>query len=215
MQHATNLPFELGEVIKGTDTDGNIMVPEWAGKVHLLADSNVSSARLAPRRLGRQLIGIPVLNNSGITLLGKRFARLKRSGGKEDLMRVDGYAAATAEKGLVFIDEYLSTVGVADKYYFWGIVGGMVTGLTPTAGADFGGADIAISDDLVSATAATSQTSSAGRVGQPSFTAATAGNTAAGFDGYRMALRSVARALSARTTGETNADILLHLMIRY
>jgi hypothetical protein len=209
MNYPTILPFELGETVKGTDTDGNIITPEWAGKVHVLSDSQVSAARLAPRRTGRQLLGIPVLNNSGITLLGKRLVRLKRAGGLTDLARADGYSATLNAVGLVFVDEYLASTGVADKFYFWGIVSGAITTLTPTVDADFNG-QIGIGALLVAATGATTQTSSSGRVASITIANATdAAGAQAGAAGV------VARALSARTTANTNADLLVLAMLRY
>jgi hypothetical protein len=214
MNFSSPLPFELGETQKGTDPDGNIVTPDWAGKLFYLSPNNMAAARLAPRRSGHQLIGVPLLNNSGITLLGKRCARLKRAGGVDDLHRVDGYSAVLAEKGVVIIDEFLATAGVADKYYFWGILDGPVTVLTSTVGADFNG-DISIGDLLVAATGATTGNSTSGRVSSLVFTAATAGNTSNGFDGFKAAMHVVGRALSARTTAETASDLLINAMIRY
>lgn len=214
MQLASELPFELGETVKGTDVDGNIVTPDWAGKKFLLADSNMASSRTSPRLSGRQLVGVPILNNSGVTLLGKRFARLKRAGGRDDNTRVDGYSAALAEKRLVFIDEFLATSGVADKYYFWGILVGPVTALTPMVDADFN-ADIAVGAELVSATAVTTQATSGGRVSNLAFPAATSGVTTATFEAFKMAARLVGTALSARTSAETNSNILIDLCMRW
>lgn len=214
MNFPTELPFELGETSKGTDADGNIFTPEWAGKVFNLAASNYSAARLAPRRSGRQLLGVPLLNNSGITLLGKRLARLKRGGGVDDLARVDGYSAILGEKGVVIIDEFLATSGVADKYYFWGIFQGPVTILTPTVNTDFNGA-ITVGAYLIAATGATTGNSTSGRISNVTFTNATAGNSLNGFDAFNAAANLVGRALSARTTDNTAADLLVHAMLRY
>lgn len=203
------LPFGLGETEKGTDADGNIVQTDWAGKLFILSDEKVSDPRLAPRRVGRQLIGMPILNNSGVTLYGKRFARLKRAGGFGDLWKVDGYPCVLNEKNLVFIDEYLATSGVPDKYYFWGLVAGPVTLLTASVGADFNG-DIAIGNLLVAATGATTQDTAAGRVSN--ITIANATDAAGAQAG---AANIVARALSARTTANTNSDLLALLMMRY
>lgn len=214
MNLSSPLPFELGETQKGTDTDGNIIDYDWAGKLFLISDQNMGAARTTPRRTGRQLWGVPLLNNSGITLYGKRLARLKRAGGFTDMQRVDGYATVLADHGLVVIDEYLATSGVADKYYFWGIVRGPVKILTPTAGADFNG-DISIGAQLIAATGATSGNSTSGRISNVTFTNATAGNSSNGFDAFKAAFYNVGRALSARTTGETAADLLINAQIVY
>lgn len=210
MNHSSPLPFELGETSKGTDTDGNIITPDWVGKIFVLSDNKVNDPRKSPRRTGRQLLGVPLLNNSGITLLGKRLARLKRGGGFNDLERVDGYAASLAEKGVVLIDEYLATAGVADKYYFWGILGGPATILTPMAGADFNG-DIAIAGQLVAATGTTTGATTCGRISNVTMYGDTTGVSGA----FNMAANLVAVALSARTTGETNADLLANFVIKY
>lgn len=207
----TPLPFELGETYKGTDNDGNIVTPDWAGQVFLIGSNNYGAgARTAPRRSGRQLLGVPLLNNSGVTLYGKRLGRLKRGGGVDDLSRVDGYSAAYLEKGIVIIDEFLATNGVADKYYFWGIFQGPVTVLTPFTGAGFGGADIAVGDLLAAATGATTQDTAAGKVVKVE--QAILANS---LDDFDASVNLVGRALSARTTGETNSDLLIHAMLRY
>lgn len=208
------LPFELGETSKGTDNDGNIITPDWAGQVFDLSSSNMAAARLSPRRSGRALLGVPLLNESGITLYGKRLARLKRAGGVNDLCRVDGYSAILGEKGVVIIDEFLATSGVADNYYFWGIFEGPVTILTPTVEADFNG-DIAVGGLLIAATGATTGNSTSGRISNVTLTNATAGNSLNGFDAFNAAANLVGRALSARTTGGTALDLLIHAMIRY
>jgi hypothetical protein len=79
---------------------------------------------------------------------------------------------------------------------------------TPTAGADFNG-DIAAGAPLVAATGTTSGNSTGGRVSNVTLPGQT-GETAA----FSAAANLVGYALSARTTGVTDADILVNLCLR-
>lgn len=207
-------PFKLGETYKGTDDDGNLLNPHWLGAIYEFPLNNTTAVRGQKKRLtGRNVVAVALRNESGLTLYGKHLARLTRTAGYSLLQSVDGYCDALAEQSLVIIDPGLATNGVADDDIFWGIIGGPTTILTPEAGAAFNG-DIAASSPLVGATAATTGTSVAGRVSNIAFTAATAGNTSNGYDGFRMAANLIGYALSARTTGETNSDLLIDACIR-
>ena len=57
----------------------------------------------------------------------------------------------------------------------------------------------------------TTGATTSGRVSNVTVTAATAGNTLNGYDGFKMAYAVLGRAMSARTTGETTAgtDLLV------
>ncbi|MGH7127132.1 MAG: hypothetical protein ACREIV_01095 [Planctomycetaceae bacterium] len=212
----TGLPFELGETLQGTDDDANLINDSWLGQVFEVPASRLGNTTIRgskARRTGKPLQVIALRNESGQTLFGKRLARLTRTAGYSLVESVDGYAATLAEKHVIIIDEFLSTDGVADNDIFWGLFSGTVTGLTPESGASFNG-DIVVGGQLVAATAATTGTSVAGRFSNVTFTAATAGNTSNGFDGFRMAANMVGVALSARTTGETNSDLLIHAVIK-
>lgn len=210
-------PFELGTTYKGKDDDGNLINPHWLGQVHEFPYNNTSGSQVRGNRKrlsGRNILAIALRNESGLTLYGKRLARLTRTGGYTFLHSVDGYCAVQAEKHLVIIDPGLASGGVADDDIFWGIVAGPTTILTPEAGAAFNG-DITYGDQLVGAAAATTGTSVAGRAGNVIHTAATAANTLAAKNAFENAVNMIGYALSARTTGETNADLLINACIRF
>lgn len=213
----SHVPFPLGQTLRGTDDDGALINNEVLGSIHFFyavergaADNRGNKTR----RVGKKIKAIALRNNSGATLYGKRVAILGSTAGYSGITTVIGYAATLALKGVVIIDEFLATSGVADKDIFWGIIEGPVTVLTPViAGADFNG-DIAVGAQLVAATGTTTGATSCGRVSNVTFTAATAGNTSNGFDGFKMAANLIGSALSARTTGETAADLLINAAIK-
>lgn len=206
-------PFELGTTLKGTDADGNLINNEILGGCFTFNNITAVATTNGVRKVhsNEPLVVIALRNRSGVTLYGKRHATLDVStAGLTGVTDVKGYADTLGE-GSVLIDEFLASNGVADKDIFWGVVEGVALTLTPETGAAFNG-DIAAGADLVAATAASSTGSTTGgRVSNVTFTAATAGNTSNGFDGYRMARNCLGTALSARTTGETSADLLIRV----
>ena len=210
MQFATNLPFPLGESAPGTDDDGNLITPDWLGKKFLIAANNISaSGPIKDRLTGRQIVAVPMRNTAGQAMLGKRVVQFERTAGYRSIDSFDGYAATLAEKGIGVLDEFLPAAGVADDDIAWVIVEGPVTVLTPDAGAAFNG-DITVGAQLVAATAATTGTTVAGRLSNVTLPGQT-GSTQA----FQMAANQVGKALSARTTGETGADLLIHATIAF
>lgn len=200
-------PMELGETLLGTDDDGNLVNEHWEGACFWFEDIDRTSSRIRTgrsRRTGRAIGACLIRNTSGIALLGKRLARMERdtTTPREYLGRADGYADALREQGVVVIDPDLDSNGVAANDLFWGIFAGPTTILTPNAGAAFNG-DIAAHAPIVAATAATTQTSLAGRV-----------SNITGSEDFTDAINLVGFALSARTTGETDSDLLINADIR-
>lgn len=146
-----------------------------------------------------------VKNSSGIALLPKRLVTFKAGTNRTE---VDGYATTTAADGksVVVVDEWLPAAGVPANSYFWVVIEGPTEVLTDLAG----GANNLIPEDtvLVALTAATSQATTAGRVAPQDLTGATAplGNQIQGAFG---------RAMSAKTTANTNADLLAYVSNRW
>lgn len=146
-----------------------------------------------------------VKNSSGFALLPGRLALFKAGTNRTE---VAGYATTTAADGksVVVVDEWLPAAGVADGDYFWVVVEGPSEVLTDLAG----GANNLIPEDtvLVALTAATSGATTAGRVAPQSLTGATAvlGNQINGAFG---------RAMSAKTTAETNESLLAFISNRW
>jgi hypothetical protein len=115
---------------------------------------------------------------------------------------VDGYATTLSQQNVVVIDEYLATTGVADDDIFWGIIGGPVTVKTPIAAI---GSNVTVGGKLcVDASGSTSGVTTSGRIEVfPS-----AASTAA-WDGL------IGYALEAKTTAETNEDLLMNACIKF
>lgn len=205
-------PFGLGETLKGTDEDGNLINTHVLGQVYVFPAPPATGSKKRPT--GRPIVAVALRNVSGFTLLGKRLASLYDSAGYHHLEAVDGYSIATAELNAIPVDGYLPSSGVADDDIFWGIIDGPCPMLAPHSADGFAGVDIAVGADLIAATENTTNgNSTAGRVGNLSFVAATAGNTSAALRGYNMARGFIGTALSARSTGETGAEILVNVRI--
>ena len=212
MPDLAHQPFNLGETLRGTDDDSNLINAEILGQIHFFY-SNVRGAAdnrgNKTRRVGKKIKAIALRNLSGITLYGKRVALLKTAAGYNLITAVDGYCAILGNKNVVIIDEFLSVSGVAANDIFWGILEGPVIVLTPVlTGDDFNGA-ITAGAQIVGATAVTTQATSSGRVSN--ITVATAHATNA----FTLATNMIGVALSTRTTGETNnVDLLINACIR-
>jgi hypothetical protein len=152
-------------------------------------------------------------NVSGINLLPSRLANFclagtspALNGGQDFGSQVDGYASTTAQFVAGVIDEWLPAAGVPPDDLFWLVVRGPTTVLTDLAG----GVNnlIAIGDVLVALTAATSQATTAGRVGEQVLTGATSPLAL-------QAMNYIGRALSAATTANTNALLLVEIRQLY
>lgn len=201
-------PFALGETLKGKDADNNLINTEILGKPFYFPHA-VSTSKARPH--GRGIVAVALRNVSGLTMLGKRVVKLSAIAGYDQITAFDGYAAGGVANGLhAILDPNLSSAGVVDDDIAWCIVRGPCLVLVPLAGADFNG-DIALGAELVNSTGTTSGATTSGRLSNVVFTAATAGNTSNGFDGFKMAARLIGFALSAKTTAQTTAgqDILI------
>lgn len=163
--------------------------------------STYTSAR--PRRTNKKVRCMLVKNSSGISLLPRRIVMWKAGTNQTE---VDGYVRTTSAEGAGVVDEWLPTAGVANGDYFWLVVAGPTLVLNDIASG--AGTVIAERDVLVALTAATSQATTAGRVAVQDLTGATAllGNAVQNAFG---------RALSARTTAETNSSVLVDLINRW
>lgn len=202
-----NGPMGLGEVENGVNADSQAVLRNWLGRRRTFTDLDYSISGLTSGRSqlsGYSLDAICLRNNSGITLSPKMLAQVARSG-RDAVKEVIGYGATYTTQGLVLVDPFLPSSGVPNGYIFWGICNAVALCKTPMAGAGFNG-DIAAMAPLVCATAAATTGTTAGRVCN-----VTLPGTTGATDSYNFALSVVGRALSARTTGETNADILVAL----
>jgi hypothetical protein len=118
--------------------------------------------------------------------------------------RVDGYSRTTAVAVAGFVDPYLPSVGVRAGDLFWLCVKGPALIKTDLAG----GANNLLPEGtvLVALTGATSGATTAGRIAPQDLTGATAVLGA-------QLQNKVGTAMSARTTANTNVDILVDLSI--
>lgn len=201
MARDENPPFLPGETYFGGATisaDDVTATKYLEGKEWVSEDLDYSVQGAKALRSGKLVRRRCVRNNSGIALLPKRLAQLEATAGDYG-GRVDGYADVTSERAYP-IDEFLPTAGVPDDDLFWIVVEGPATCLTDLAG----GANnvLNVGEAVVALTAATSQATTAGRVRPIDLNVAT---TALG-DAIR---HTIGRALSAKTTANTNADVLV------
>jgi hypothetical protein len=184
-------PMELGETLKGTDSDGNLINGDKLGQIYTFPASRITSNIRGnkQRYTGRPIKAVLLRNELGAALLGKRVAKLKESGGYGDVEAVDGYCAVKADAHVVVVDPFLPSAGCADDDIFWGILEGTVPVLSPF---EAGGFDktIAIGDPLVGATGSTTGTSGVGRV---SVGGVLAGGSLAATEGYAHARNCIGR----------------------
>lgn len=196
--------FSLGKTFYGPtntiDTNNlggadRLGVEKWFVDTRGIGSGNSRSKRKRLCRLVR--------NSSGITLYGKRALHLKSGTfGCE----VDGYSRTTAEGNYVVSDEYLPSGGVRNGDIFWVVIRGPAIVTTTYAGDATN--VIAVEDFLVVATAANSTAhTGAGRF--EVFALQSPTSAAAALYNAKQMLNRLGRAMSAKTTGETGADVLV------
>lgn len=166
------------------------------GKEKWFSDVNVGSSP-PTLRTKRMVLCRFVQNTSAGALLPKRLVSVVAGG---DGSKVDGYARLTAQGFVYPLDEWLPSTGLRQYDCGWIVIRGPATVLTDLAG----GANNLLPADtvLVALTGATSGATTAGRVAPQDLTGATA-VLGAQLQG------AIGRAISGRTTGNTNADILM------
>lgn len=209
MAHYENLPFPIGKTFFDGQTIATADVTaskSLEGREYWIEDLDYS-ASVPTRRSGLLKRVRVVRNNSGIALLPKRLAILENTagvyGGRVDGMCRLGYGSTTLPAVAFPIDEFLPTAGVPNNDLFYITVEGPAVVLTALANM---GADVAVGDWLVHATAATSQATTAGRFTTNALTAADTGLTA-----YREDDRRIGRAMSAMTSQGTNQSVLINI----
>lgn len=200
----------LGETLQGTDSGANLINSDKLGLVvEFKTFAQDVRRRGTPTRpgFGASIFAVLLRNTSGAALLPKRMALLSATAGYKPLQEAINYASARGERNSVLIDPWLASAGVAANDIFWGIIGGPAIVKTPIAGSAFAG-DIAVGNWLVNTTGTTTGATTSGRLGN--ITVANATDAQGAYD----ASAAVGRALSARTTGETDADLLVYFNSR-
>jgi len=201
MARNENPPFSRGETFyNGATIDSNDLGgTHLEGKEWVFEDVNPHTG---VARTNKYVTVRVMRNSSGIALLPKRIGACEIDATTPDEWgrRVAGYTTTTAAHGKP-IDEYLPAAGVPANDLFYIVMDGPAVVLTSLSDLS---ADVAAGDWLVAITAATSQATTAGRVALQDLTGATA-NLAV------QIMNRIGRALSAKTTQNTNADLLLEV----
>lgn len=199
MARNENPPFERGNYDSASALD-TLRGKTWEFEDVVL---NASAIGAKPVRTGRAVTVMLVKNGSGFALLPKRLVTYSTSAGEVGIVK--GYIATTAGRCYP-VDEYLPAAGVPDGSYFYIVVKGPAIVLAPLAGSEFNG-DVSIGTNLVGLTAATTGATTAGRAAVQNITGST---QAADYTFLvNQIMNVVGKALTARTTGNTNSDILV------
>ncbi len=183
-----NLPFLRGATYGAAD---NTLATNLEGKEFLHQDANYGTGLNVRVRICR--------NNSGAALLGKRAVKFNLTAGTR-ATDVAGYSTVTAEQSGI-ADDLLPAAGVPSGDLFYVVLEGPCLATTSHVAADAN--SIAVGDYLHAQTGATTGATTAGRVGVALFTGATA--VLAG-----QIQQVVGRAMSAKTTANTNVSILIN-----
>ena len=201
MSRDENPPFSRGETFYngGTIDTADLGGVNLEGKEWVFEDYNPATDTTRSDKYVRCRV---VRNTSGINLLPKRLAAFEVDATNPDEWgrRVAGYTTVTNAEGFP-IDEYLPAAGVVTNDLFYIVVEGPAVVLTSLSDltAVVGGGDW-----LNAITAATSQATTAGRLTNQVITGATSILAEA-------VMNRVGRALSAATTANTNADVLIEV----
>lgn len=195
MARDENPPFDRGSTYFNGGTVSSTDGSHLEGREWVFEDIDPTNRTLRTSHPVRVKV---VRNTSGIALLPKRIVRFEADG-LDYGARVDGYTRLTAARGYL-VDEFLPAAGVPANDLFYIVIEGPAMALTDLAAVD----TISVGDKLVALTAATSQATTAGRVDQQDLTGATAplGDQVQNYIGH---------ALSAKTSANTNSDILVYV----
>lgn len=174
---------------------------DWLGTEKWVNDDSPTGG-VATRSKRRVLIRL-VKNSSGITLKPKRAVRFKEGTlGCE----VDGYTHQIGQGSYAIVDEFLPTGGVRNGDYFWVALRGPTLVKTSTLGT---AVNVISQGSLVVAdTAASSQNdTNAGRFRVYDIESPT--DAASALANHNKANNALGRAQTAKTTGDTDADVLV------
>lgn len=187
-----------------TIDSANLGGVEWEGREYWLDDLDFSVYGIKPYRSGMKVKVRVVRNVSGITLLPKQAVRYQESGSRGH--RVDGYTRTTAQAFAGIVDEFLPSTGVVNNDLFFLVVEGPSMCLTrgdASISANIGVGDrVVATTDAAASTVAATTASAVGRINSRDLT----GATSLLID---QSENAIGRAMTARTTANTNQDILV------
>lgn len=191
----------------GTIDTNDLGAAELLGQIKVFEDINWGSTQnVKPSRSARKVAVMLVRNLSGVTVYAKEavFVDPVTHGitGKCNSLGAECF----------LVDEFIGPNGVPANDVCWVVVSGPAMGKTPMTGAEFQAASISKGDRLYGGTTsgastAAGTTTPAGRLNAHTATALT--TVAQGAAILDAAANLVGKALTARTSGETNADILV------
>lgn len=199
-QNITNLPRGQAILAGNGRTLSTGMRPDLEGiqtEFQDIAPGQASGVKVV--RSSRFVKAIMLQNISGVTLeAGRAVSYASGQRGR----RVDGYSTVSVGPVAGIVDPHYGATGVADDDYFWCLYEGPAECKTDLAAG--AGNVISLDDLMVAMTAVTSQSTTSGRVVAQAATTSTT---------YIMSvpLNAIGRALSAKTTANTNADVLVDL----
>ena len=205
MAKQDNLPFAIGTTFFDGQTPDTAVAVNLEGKCYQVEDLDYSvTSGPKSARSARLRTVMVVRNSAGIALLPKRLVKFKETAGNTYLGQVDGYChLGYADTGIVDyavpVDEFLPSAGAPSNDLFYVVIDGPAMVITALANM---GADVAVGDYVVHATAASSQATTAGRVTTHGITAANTGTVA-----IRETQRQIGRALSSKITTDTNTSL--------
>lgn len=215
MSRNNDPPFDRGTTHYGTDRTidtNNLEGAELEGVVRLFEDLNYSAAGAKTRRTNRRVLCMLIRNFCGINILPGQVVTCSTA----NPPRVNGNADSAAEDRCVFVDEWLPSSGVRHGDLFWAVLRGPVLSRTPPVA---GVANIAAGAKIVAATgasastAATATTNDNGSVAPQVLAAPTDAGSTTTFS--NQVQNKLGYAMSARTTSETNAAILIDANISW
>lgn len=187
-----------GRTIDSSDLEATVL----EGKRFTHDDIDHSATgQVKPYRTQHTVTTIIVRNMASFALRAKSLVVFQLTAGV-NRCRVDGMARLTAQHCAGYVDEYLNSSGCPQYDLCHVVIEGPAMGVTPLEG-DAGNL-IPVGTVLVSLTAATSGATTSGRARPQDLTGATA--LLADQAQYKVGM-----AMSAKTTTNTNADILIYV----
>lgn len=205
MAKKENPPFPRGSTFYdgATIDSNNLGGVQYEGTIWEFEDVNLTGTTTGAKatRTNRPVKCMIVRNVGAAAILPKRLVTFQTGGsdGRSIAGKVDGYATTTAAEGYP-VDEWLPAAGCPVNDLCYIVIDGPATVLSDLAGA--ANNVVNVGSVLVALTAVTSGATTAGRVAPQDLTGATALLA-------NQVQNRLGRAMSARTTANTNADILI------
>ena len=212
-------PFELGETLSGTHSDGTTLINyDWLGEVFPFPANRLEGANfrtVKTRWTGKGVKAVALRNVSGGVLVAKRLVIVGTGYDSTHLQYghqgVTGFNRVVPDTQanafpVVIVDPWL-TLTVPDNDIFWGVIEGRVLVKKSYAATP---ADIAVGAALMGATLNTTTGNTTGG-GLGLLTAVTNNSTSVLFLGQNI----VGYAISAMSSTSTNTDMLVDLAIRH